>query len=139
MKSCIITSALVFYLLLSTFSVKSQENQDNNYTYNKGKAKTTAGSVWKHEIDYPPLTTKSGLRSQIFYLILYIDGTYEQQVFIVPEDKETYKGIRYYELKGKWGSNNQEITLDEYGKQEKIPNDVFYSKFENIDNIVVKK
>lgn len=104
---------------------------------NTPKPKNKSGSVWKHEIDYPPLTTKSGLRSQVFYLILYIDGTYDQQVFLIPENPEDYKGIRYYELKGKWNSNEKELILIENGKEEHIDNNTFYSKFENVDNIIV--
>jgi len=132
---------IITYLLFC-FAIGGNAYADNPVSgqdYDKGKIKTKTASVWRCEINYPPLTTKSGLRSQIFFLILYDDGTYEQQVFIVPEDKENYKGIRYYQLTGKWSSNNKEIMLEEYGKIRKIPNDEFYSKFENIDNLVVKK
>lgn len=121
------------------YSIFANNLDSTNIDYDKGRIKTKPASVWKHEINYPPLTTKSGLRSQIFFLILYDDGTYEQQVFIVPEDKESYKGIRYYQLNGKWSSNNKEIILEEYGKIQKIGNNEFYSKFENVDNLIVKK
>ena len=130
------------HLLLAIFLITIQlviakESNAQSTNYNKEKVKSKSGSVWMHEINYPPSTTKSGLRSQVYYLILYQDGTYEQQVFLIPEDKEVYKGIRYYELKGKWTSTDKEISLDENGKIEKIENSVFYTKFENIDNIIV--
>lgn len=130
------------HLLLAIFLITIQlviakESNAQSTNYNKEKVKSKSGSVWMHEINYPPLTTRSGLRSQVYYLILYQDGTYEQQVFLIPEDKEVYKGIRYYELKGKWTSTDKEISLDENGKIEKIENSVFYTKFENIDNIIV--
>lgn len=133
---CIWKNMIVFFLFAASCSMANAQTMDMPQSYNK-KAKTKSASVWRCEIDYPPLTTKSGLRSQIFFLILYLDGTYEQQVFLVPEDKEAYKGIRYYELRGKWSSNDKEITLDENGKLEKILNTDFYSKFENVDNIIV--
>jgi hypothetical protein len=113
--------------------------QNQKLGYDKSKTKSKSGSVWRHEINYPPLTTKSGLRSQVYYLILYLDGTYEQQIFLIPEDKETYKGIKYYQLKGKWSSNEKEISLDENGKIEKIENAIFYTKFENVDNIIINE
>lgn len=126
---------LAFCLITNFIFADSPDGQE----YDKEKIKNRSASIWRHEINYPPLTTKSGLRSQIFFLILYDDGTYEQQVFIVPEDKDAYKGIKYYQLSGKWSSNNKEISLDEYGKTQKISNNDFYSKFENIDNLIVKK
>lgn len=127
---------LLFFCILTNFIFG---NNSEGQEYDKEKIKNKSASIWRHEINYPPLTTKSGLRSQIFFLILYDDGTYEQQVFIIPEDKDTYKGIKYYQLSGKWSSNNKEISLDEYGKTQKISNNDFYSKFENIDNLIVKK
>lgn len=132
MKNFLLIFLLYFILLANNFANSFQATN-----YDKSKAKSKSGSVWKHEINYPPLTTKSGLRSQVYFLILYLDGTYEQQVFLVPEDKETYKGIKYYQLSGKWNSNDKEIVLDENGKLEKIENSTFYSKFENVDNIIV--
>lgn len=126
---------LAFCLITNFIFGDNPEGQE----YDKEKIKNRSASIWRHEINYPPLTTKSGLRSQVFFLILYDDGTYEQQVFIIPEDKDTYKGIKYYQLSGKWSSNNKEISLDEYGKTQKISNNDFYSKFENIDNLIVKK
>ncbi len=126
---------LSFCILTNFIFGDNSEGQE----YDKEKIKNRSASIWRHEINYPPLTTKSGLRSQVFFLILYDDGTYEQQVFIIPEDKDAYKGIKYYQLSGKWSSNNKEISLDEYGKTQKISNNDFYSKFENIDNLIVKK
>lgn len=74
------------HLLLAIFLITIQlviakESNAQSTNYNKEKVKSKSGSVWMHEINYPPLTTKSGLRSQVYYLILYQDGTYEQQVF----------------------------------------------------------
>lgn len=129
----------LFAFILIVFAIHLANTKNNLQTtnYDKTKTKSKSGSVWKHEINYPPLTTKSGLRSQVYFLILYLDGTYEQQVFLIPEDKETYKGVKYYQLNGKWKSNDKEIVLDENGKLETIENSVFYTKFENIDNIIV--
>lgn len=135
-------SIIYKYIILLTFCIITNfifGDNPEDQEYDKEKIKNRSASIWRHEINYPPLTTKSGLRSQIFFLILYDDGTYEQQVFIIPEDKDAYKGIKYYQLSGKWSSNNKEISLDEYGKTQKISNNDFYSKFENIDNLIVKK
>lgn len=131
----IILLILIYITLFFTASSTALAMQTANY--DKAKTKPKSGSVWKLEINYPPFSNKSGLKSQIFFLILYLDGTYEQQVFLIPEDKETYKGIRYYQLSGKWTSNDKEVVLDENGKIERIENSVFYSKFENVDNIIV--
>ena len=62
---------LLFFCILTNFIFG---NNSEGQEYDKEKIKNKSASIWRYEINYPPLTTKSGLRSQIFFLILYDDG-----------------------------------------------------------------
>ncbi|MCB9032840.1 MAG: hypothetical protein H6553_03300 [Chitinophagales bacterium] len=106
--------------------------------YSKAEDKTTttkAGTVWKIELEKPNLV-QNGVKRQIYYLILFIDGTYMQQIYIEPENKENFMGVTYFELEGKWTSNDKELILEEQGEKRTIDYETFYSKFENVDNII---
>ncbi|MEZ4879686.1 MAG: hypothetical protein R2801_05935 [Chitinophagales bacterium] len=87
------------------------------------------GTVWKIELEKPNLV-QNGVKRQIYYLILFIDGTYMQQIYIEPENKKENFMITYFELEGNWTSNDKELILEEQGEKRTIDYETFYSKFE---------
>lgn len=98
---------------------------------------TKSGSVWKYEQDLSQYAYLDGISKKVYYLTLYLDGTYHQFVHIIPYNSKNYYGVRYYELDGDWSYKDNKLFLNENGKKNAIDYNYFNANFENIDNVMV--
>jgi hypothetical protein len=98
---------------------------------------TKSGTVWKFEQDLSKYAFLDGISKKIYYLTLFLDGTYHQFVQIIPSNSKNYYGVRYYELDGDWQYKDNKLFLDENGKKNAIDYEYFNANFENIDNLLI--
>lgn len=123
-----------FILILFLFQSVIILSEDKN-TIEKGKMKS--GSVWKFEQDLSKNSYLDGVYKKIYYLTLFLDGSYHQYVQIIPANPKNYYGVRYYELDGKWTYKENKLFLVENNKKYSIDYEYFNSNFQNIDNIII--
>ena len=128
--------AIHILIFLLTCSISGPAWANSN-TKDTAPVTHKSGTVWKYEQDLSEYAFLDGISKKIYYLTLFLDGTYHQFVQIIPQNTKNYFGIRYYELDGDWSYKDNKLFLEENGKKNSIDYNYFNANFENIDNLLV--
>ncbi len=131
------TLYILFVLYIISLPATSGANTNVASTDSESQSMRKSGTVWKYEQDLTKYAFIDGIAKKVYYLTLFIDGTYHQYVQIIPSNSKNYYGIRYYELDGDWSYKDNKIFLVENGKKNAIDYDYFNANFENVDNQLI--